>query len=87
MLVDGSPARPRCVNVVALKRNNFSTSAIQSLSEVFRLLYRNHAWHRSSSRIARSADQLTPETIEVLDFLKIAHQGKHGRGEDHRRAA
>ena len=29
MLVEGHPARPRCINVVALKRNNFSPEAIE----------------------------------------------------------
>src|SRR5436190_1060052 len=40
MLADGSPARPRCLNVVALKRNNFATEAIAQLEEAYRLLYR-----------------------------------------------
>ena len=40
MLAEGQPARPRCVNVVALKRNNFSTEAIHCISEAHRLLYR-----------------------------------------------
>ena len=40
MLLDGLPARPRCVNVVALKRNDFSADDIRALAEAHRLLYR-----------------------------------------------
>lgn len=87
MLVDGSPARPRCVNVVAMKRNNFSADVIHSVNEVYRLLYRNHVGVEMARESLRASDQLTPETIEVLDFLQVSHQGKHGRGEDRRRAA
>src|SRR5262249_14926981 len=40
MLVDGHPTRPRCINVVALKRSNFTQEAIDSLAEAHRLLFR-----------------------------------------------
>ena len=40
MLVDGHPTRPRCINVVALKRNDFSQEAIDCLAEAHRLLFR-----------------------------------------------
>ena len=49
MLVEGYPARPRCINAVGLKRNNFPAHVIQALAEAHRLLYRakvglDNAW-------------------------------------------
>ena len=45
MLVEGYPARPRCINAVGLKRNNFPPHVIQALAEAHRLLYRaKSAW-------------------------------------------
>lgn len=45
MLSEGNPARPRCINVVALKRNNFTPETINALAEAHRLLYRTRsAW-------------------------------------------
>ncbi len=40
MLVEGIPARPRCINIVAMKRNQFSRDAIDRLAAAHRLLYR-----------------------------------------------
>ncbi len=40
MLVDGSPARVRCPNVVALKRQGVDKAAIGALHEAHRLIYR-----------------------------------------------
>src|SRR5688500_706605 len=36
MLADGNPARPRCVNIVALQRKDFSPDAISALGEAHR---------------------------------------------------
>src|SRR4029079_15005775 len=40
MLAEGNPSRPRCINIVALKRNEFSADTIRALAEAHRLLYR-----------------------------------------------
>ena len=37
MLCEGQPARPRCINVVALKRNEFEPEIINCLAEAHRL--------------------------------------------------
>ena len=40
MLCEGAPARPRCINIVALKRHEFTTHVIDCLAEAHRLIYR-----------------------------------------------
>jgi UDP-N-acetylglucosamine acyltransferase len=87
MLVDGTPTRPRCINVVALKRKNFTDETIESLAEAQRLLFRAKVGLEHARDILRGNNQLTPEVMEVLAFLERQHNGKHGRARERRRAA
>lgn len=87
MLVEGYPARPRCINVVALKRNNFPTHVIDSLAEAHRLLYRARVGLENAREILRNNGHLCPQVNYLLDFVQEQHEGKHGRGRERRRAA
>jgi len=87
MLVEGYPARPRCINVVGLKRNNFSARVIECLGEAHRLLYRAKVGLDHARDILRANNQLVPEVNHLLNFVANQHQGKHGRGRECRRAA
>jgi UDP-N-acetylglucosamine acyltransferase len=87
MLCEGHPARPRCVNVVALKRNNFSAESISSLSETHRLLYRAKVGLDHAREILRNNDKLLPAVNELLSFIQGQQEGKHGRSRERRRAA
>jgi UDP-N-acetylglucosamine acyltransferase len=86
MLADGYPTRPRCINVVALKRNDFSPAAIDCLAEAHRLLYRARVGLDHAREILRSNDQLVPEVAQLLSFVERQQQGKHGRARERRRA-
>jgi UDP-N-acetylglucosamine acyltransferase len=87
MLCEGMPARPRCINVVALKRNDFSATAIHCLAEAHRLIYRAKVGLDHAREILRSNDQLVPQVNELLSFVQNSQEGKHGRSLDRRRAA
>jgi UDP-N-acetylglucosamine acyltransferase len=87
MLCEGHPARPRCINVVALKRNNFSAEAIECLSEAHRLLYRAKVGLDHAREILRTNDKLVPAVNELLSFIQTQQEGKHGRSRERRRAA
>jgi UDP-N-acetylglucosamine acyltransferase len=87
MLAEGHPARPRCINVVALKRNNFSADSIQCLSEAHRLLYRAKVGLDHAREILRTNDKLVPAVNELLSFIQTQQEGKHGRSRERRRAA
>jgi UDP-N-acetylglucosamine acyltransferase len=87
MLAEGHPARPRCINVVALKRNNFSAEAIQCLSEAHRLLYRAKVGLDHAREILRTNNKLVPAVNELLSFIQTQQEGKHGRSRERRRAA
>lgn len=87
MLMEGIAARPRCINIVALKRNNFSTQAIDGLAAAHRLLYRSKVGLIHAREILRANDQLTEEVEHLLAFVEGQQEGKHGRGREIRRAA
>ncbi len=87
MLCEGMPARPRCINVVALKRNNFSADAIHCLAEAHRLIYRAKVGLDHAREILRGNDQLVPQVNELLNFVQGQQEGKHGRSMERRRAA
>ena len=87
MLVEGHPARPRCINVVALKRNDFSTETIHCLAEAHRLIYRAKVGLDHAREILRSNDQMVPHVNDLLSFIQDQQEGKHGRARERRRAA
>lgn len=87
MLVDGLPSRPRCINVVALKRQNFPADVIHSLAEAHRLLYRAKVGLEHAREILRSNDQLMPDVLRLLDFVETQQSGRHGRARERRKAA
>jgi UDP-N-acetylglucosamine acyltransferase len=87
MLCEGAPARPRCINIVALKRNDFSAHVIDCLAEAHRLIYRAKVGLDPAREILRGNGQLVPQVNQLLAFVEIQQEGRHGRSREHRRAA
>jgi UDP-N-acetylglucosamine acyltransferase len=87
MLVEGHPARPRCINVVALKRNSFSQQTIDGLAEAHRLLYRAKVGLDNAREILRTSGQLVPHVNHLLSFVQAQQEGRHGRGRERTRRA
>jgi UDP-N-acetylglucosamine acyltransferase len=87
MLVEGSPARPRCINVVALKRRGFAPDVLHALAAAHRLLYRAQVGLDHAREILRSEDKLYPPVSQLLSFIQQQQEGRFGRGRDQRRAA
>jgi len=87
MLAEGFPARPRTINVVALKRKNFSSEAIKTLMEAYRLLYRSRVGMEHAREILSGSRPLLPELTVLFEFIQDSQGGRHGRGRDRRKAA
>lgn len=87
MLCEGAPARPRCINIVALKRHDFTASVIDSLAEAHRLMYRAKVGVDQAREILRGNGQLVPQVNELLAFVEGQQVGRHGRSRESRRAA
>lgn len=87
MLVEGIPTRPRCVNVVALKRNDFPVDIIRGLTEAYRLLFRSKVGLENAREILRNKNSLFPAVETLLNFIEYQQDGRHGRGRDRRKVA
>lgn len=87
MLCEGLPARPRCINVVALRRGGFSRESIAAVTEAHRLLYRAKVGLEPAREILRSQGMLLPDVVQLLEFLAMQQEGRHGRARERRRAA
>ena len=87
MLVEGAPARPRCINIVALKRNDFPPHVINALAEAHRLIYRAKVGIDHAREILRGNDHLLPQVNQLLSFVESQGEGRHGRSREIRRAA
>lgn len=87
MLVEGAPARPRCVNVVALKRNDFPSEYIKALNEAHRLLFRAKVGLDHAREILRTRGKLVPPVNHLLNFIQEQQEGRHGRARERRLAA
>jgi UDP-N-acetylglucosamine acyltransferase len=87
MLCEGMPARPRCVNVVALRRRGVDEHWIASLVETHRLLHRAKVGLDAAREILVSKGMDVPPVEQVLDFVARQKGGRHGRALDTRRVA
>lgn len=86
MLAAGNPARPTCVNIIALKRKGFSQQVIRGLHDAHRLLYRSRVGLQNAREILESDGLLGKEVQDMLEFIQNSAEGRNGRGRDKRRA-
>ena len=87
MLTDGNPARPRCVNLVGLKRNNIPRETISALTETYKLLYRSRVGLENTREILQNKGLVSEKIDYCLSFVEESQQGRHGRGRERRKAA
>ena len=87
MLMEGNPSRPRCVNVVALRRNNFPPEYVDALSETHRLLFRAKVGLDQACEILRTQGRLVPPVNHLLSFVQEQQEGRFGRARERRKAA
>ena len=86
MLCEGQPAKPRCVNMVALKRNDFPSDVMHALSDAHRLIYRARVGLDRAKEILRKEQKLLPQVVQLLDFVEKQQGGRFGRAQQRRAA-
>lgn len=82
MLAEGHPARPRCVNIVALKRNDFPPHVIKALQEAYRIIFRGKTRLDEARELLRSRGHMVPQVNHLLSFLETQQEGRHGRARE-----
>lgn len=87
MVVDGIPARPRCVNAIGLKRNGYSEEDVRVLQSAFRLLYKQMVGAEVARERLLETGPIRPVLRQLFDFMDESCSGRHGRSRDKRRKA
>jgi UDP-N-acetylglucosamine acyltransferase len=87
LLAEGSPARPRCINKVALERNDFPKDVIAGLHTAFKLIYVSKIGLDSAREILRENHQMFPAVNHLLGCIQMLQEGRQGRSRERRRAA
>jgi UDP-N-acetylglucosamine acyltransferase len=87
LLIEGHPARPRCINKVALERNNFPSDVIAGLHSAYKLIYVSKIGLDNVREILRENHQLFPAVNHLLGSIQMLQEGRHGRARQQRRAA
>ncbi len=79
MLADGQPAAVKGLNVVGLRRENFSKEQLASIKKAYQILYRSQLnTSRAMEKIEREI-KMTEEVSFLLEFIKRTARGKMGR--------
>jgi UDP-N-acetylglucosamine acyltransferase len=76
VLASGMPrAKLYGLNMVGLKRHNFSTEAIHSLKRAYRILFRvGLTLNEGIERVVAEVDQI-PEVTSLIEFIKSSERG------------
>jgi UDP-N-acetylglucosamine acyltransferase len=79
MLVDGNPLAVRGINVIGLRRREFSNERIAAVKQMHKLLYREgrtlEAARAAIEALAQSTPQAAGEVAMMTDFLANATRG------------
>jgi UDP-N-acetylglucosamine acyltransferase len=75
MIAAGNRAKLYGVNLVGLKRHNFSEETILALKSAHRILFRSHlTLQKAMARVEKEVPDL-PEVRHLLEFLKNSKRG------------
>ncbi|MEW6535041.1 MAG: acyl-ACP--UDP-N-acetylglucosamine O-acyltransferase [Candidatus Auribacterota bacterium] len=75
MMADGHPAEVRGLNLIGLKRKEFSREAIHNIKEAHRILYRSNL--NTSQAVEQIKNELgqTEEILTILNFIEKSNRG------------
>jgi UDP-N-acetylglucosamine acyltransferase len=82
MKAEGSPAKVRSLNDVGLRRHGFDESTIDALWKAYRLIWRSDFSRNHGLAALEAEASAVPEVRELVDFLRRAESGKHGRAKE-----
>lgn len=79
MLADGRPTKIRGLNIVGLKRAEFSAAQISILKKAYQLLYRSKLNISQALERIECEVEKTPEIAELIRSIKDTPNGRMGR--------
>lgn len=87
LIAEGSPAKPRSINIVALKRNGFHQDEIDALRKAYKMIFRQKVEHQIVRNTMLADGDMIPSVNQILNFLEKKAQGRNGRARQKRIAA
>jgi UDP-N-acetylglucosamine acyltransferase len=87
LCVDAARATPRGVNVVALRRYGFPEDVVAVLADAYRLIYREKMGLDEIRESFRRNGRLVPQVTQLLSFVEMQQEGRHGRAREVIRSA
>jgi UDP-N-acetylglucosamine acyltransferase len=86
MIVEGSPAEVRAVNIIGMTRRGVPVSHIDAVKEAHKRLYRDNGAAMAEKIISlRDEYRHVPEVCRLCDFLAASAEGVHGRALENKR--
>jgi UDP-N-acetylglucosamine acyltransferase len=81
-VVDSDSAIPGEINVAALRRNGFPDEVIAALRETHHLIYVKRVGVDEAREALRRSGRLLPPVNQLLSFVQMQHEGRHGRARE-----
>lgn len=79
-IVEGHPAKPRSVNIVGLRRHDYSREDIRVLTKAFKLLYRQEVGIDQARQQMFENGPIRPVLVHWFEAIANTQQGRNGRG-------
>ncbi len=75
MIADGNPAEVRGINQVGLERRGFSSEAVKSLREAYRIIYRANLNTKQALEAIREQVPANPQIDALVSFIETSKRG------------
>lgn len=79
---DGHPARPHGINIIGLKRRNFSNQVISNLEKAYKIIFRSNLILQDAIKELNLQFGDAPEIREIVEFLKNSSERGIARERD-----
>jgi UDP-N-acetylglucosamine acyltransferase len=76
VIADGNPAVARSINKVGLERNGFSVAQLESVKQLFRVVFR--AGYNRTQALEKLREHALSDTPEFKHFLEFAAASERG---------
>jgi len=81
-LMEGNPARVRCVNTVGLRRKGMTGEEVDIIRAAFRVLYRSNMTRESAFEEIKRKRLESSGVMRLIQFLRDSDMGKQGRARE-----
>jgi len=75
MMVSGIRAKPYGINLVGLRRHNFSPETLKALKQAYRILFQSNLNTSQALEKMEAEMELIPEIKQLVDFVKTSKRG------------